>query len=178
MNTAKAPLMRTLIAAGLTLLPQAATAAPIDNLLESGEFAIFSAALKQAGLWDRITSDDGVTLFLISDEAMRDEGSAFLLSEVLTTPSNQQRLVELMSYHVSFGGPLSPKEIAGEVMLRMSADACLPVFRLGTALRVGPEAAVVDIKTVDNGVVYLIDRLLWQPWQDESGCGANIAKAG
>lgn len=177
MNTTKAPLVRTLIAAGLALLPQAAMATPINILLESGDFKIFSAALKQAGLWDRITSDDGVTLFLISDEAMQDEGSAFLLSEVLTTPSNQQRLVDLMSYHVSFSGPLSPEEIAGKVMLRMSADACLPVFRLGTGLRVGPEAVVVDIETVDSGIVYVIDRLLWQPWQDGPGCGANIAKA-
>lgn len=171
----KSPWVRALIAASLALLPQAAMATSINELLDSDEFEIFSAALKQADLWDRITSEDGITLFLISDEAMRDEGSAFLLGEVLTTPSNQQRLVDLMSYHVSFSGPLSPGEIAAEVMIRMSADACLPVFRLGTGLRVGPEAVVVDVETVDSGIVYVIDRLLWQPRQDESGCGANIA---
>ena len=173
--TTKSPLA-VLIAAGLAVLPQAATASPIDKLLESGEFEIFSAALKQAGLWDRITSENGVMLFLISDEAMRNEGSAFLLGEVLTTKSNQQRLVELMSYHISFSGPLSPDAIQGEVMLRTSASACLPVFRLGTGLHVGPEAVVTDVKQVENGIVYVIDRLLWQPWQDDARCGDLVAK--
>jgi uncharacterized surface protein with fasciclin (FAS1) repeats len=175
--TTKAPLVWTSITAGLALLPHAATAAPVNNLLESGEFEIFSAALKQSGLWDRITSEDGVTLFLISDEAMRDEGSAFLLGEVLTTRSNQQRLVDLMSYHVSFSSPLSPEEIQGEVMLTTSAGACLPVFRVGTGLRVGREAAVVDVEPVDSGIVYVIDRLLWQPWQGEEKCSEAIANA-
>jgi uncharacterized surface protein with fasciclin (FAS1) repeats len=173
----KSPLLRALIAAGIALLPQAATAAPINNLLESGEFEIFSAALKQAGLWDRITSEEGVTLFLVSDEAMRNEGSAFLLGEVLTTRSNRQRLVDLMSYHVSFSGALLPEGIRGDAMLTTNAGACLPVFRLGTGLRVGPEAVVVDVKHVDGGMVYVIDRLLWQPWQEAETCSETTAKA-
>jgi uncharacterized surface protein with fasciclin (FAS1) repeats len=175
--TTKAPLIGTIIAAGLGLLPHAAMATPINDLLESSEFEIFSAALKQANLWDRITSEDGVTLFLISDEAMRDEGSAFLLGEVLMTESNQQRLVDLMSYHVSFSGPLLPEAFRGEAILTTGAGGCLPVFRLGTGLRVGPEAVVVDVKHVDSGIVYVIDRLLWQPWQDDEKCSEAIAKA-
>jgi uncharacterized surface protein with fasciclin (FAS1) repeats len=174
--TMRSPLLWAPVAAGLALLPNGATALSINDVLQSGEYEIFSAALKRADLWDRITSELGVTLFLISDRAMRAEGSAFLLGDVLVTPSNQERLVDLIAYHVSFAGPLPPEDIGGEVMLRTSGGACLAVFRLGTGLRVGPEAVVVDVKHVDTGIVYVIDRLLWQPWQDEQKCGEAVAQ--
>ena len=170
-------LSSVLIAASLALLPHTAMALPIEEVLSTGEFSIFGAALKKSGLWDRIISEDSVTLFLISDKAMRDEGSAFLLGTVYMTKGSQPSLFNLMSYHVSFAAPLLPDEIPHEVKLGMSAGACLPVWKSGGGIRVGPEAVVTDVKRVDNGIVYVIDRLLWQPWQDEERCDALVATA-
>ncbi|HEX9906426.1 MAG TPA: fasciclin domain-containing protein [Propylenella sp.] len=164
-----------LIAASLVLLPHTSVALSIEEMTESGEFRIFSTALKQSGLWDRIASEEGVTLFLVSDKAMRDEGSAFLLEKVLLTKYNQGRLFELMSYHVSFDSLLLPDEIQGEVKVSTSSEACLPVYRLGTGIRVGPEAVVTGVKRIDSGIVYVIDRLLWQRWDGEEICRGSLA---
>lgn len=170
-------LSSVLIAASLALLPHTALALPIEEALNTGEFSIFSAALKKSGVWDRMTSEDSVTLFLISDKALRDEGSAFLLGTVYMTKGSQRSLFNLMSYHISFAAPLLPDEIPREVKLGMSAGACLPVWKSGGGIRVGPEAVVTDVRRVDNGIIYVIDRLLWQPWQDEERCDALVATA-
>jgi uncharacterized surface protein with fasciclin (FAS1) repeats len=170
-------LFRVLIGVSLGLLPRTSVALPIKEAIDTGEFKIFSTALKKAGLWDRITSEDGVTLFVVSDKAMRDEGSAFLLEKVLVTRYNQQRLINLMSYHVYFGAPVLPRNIHREVSLNPGTGPCLSVYRSGTSIRVGPEAVVTDMKLADGGIIYVIDRLLWQPWQDEEICRGSLAKA-
>jgi len=156
---------RALIGAALAILPQSSVALPIDDVLESGEFRLFSTALKKAGLWDRITSEEGITLFIVSDKAMRDEGSAFLLEKVLLTRHNQQRLRNLMLYHVYLGTPLRSNDIQREVRLGAETGPCLSVSKSGSGIRVGPEAVVTDVKQVNSGIIYVIDRLLWQPWQ-------------
>ena len=156
-----------LIGAALALLPPPSVALPIDEVLESGEFRLFSTALKTAGLWDRIISEEGVTLFAISDKALRDEGSAFLLEKVLLTQHNQQRLRNLMLYHVYFGMPLLSNDIQREVRFGAETGPCLSVSRSGSGIRVGPEAVVTDVKQVNSGIIYVIDRLLWQPWQGQ-----------
>jgi uncharacterized surface protein with fasciclin (FAS1) repeats len=165
-----------LVGVSLGLLPRTSVALPINEVMDSGEFKIFSTALKKAGLWDR-AAKDGVTLFAVSDKAMRDEGSVFLLEKVLVTRYNQQRLLKLMSYHVYFGAPLFPNDIQREVKLDPEVGSCLSVYRSGTGIRVGPEAVVTDVKVVDGGIIYVIDRLLWQPWQDEDNCRESLAKA-
>jgi uncharacterized surface protein with fasciclin (FAS1) repeats len=146
-------------------------------VMKIGHLCDTKTLLKKAGLWDRITSEDGVTLFVISDKAMRDEGSAFLLEKVLVTKYNQQRLLNLMSYHVYFGAPLFPNNIRREVNLKLEMESCLSASRSGTGIRVGPEAVVTDVKLVDGGIIYVIDRLLWQPWQEEKSCRELLAKA-
>jgi uncharacterized surface protein with fasciclin (FAS1) repeats len=170
-------LSSVLVAASVTLLPHTAMALPIEEVLNTGEFSIFLAALKKSGVWDRMTSADSVNLFLISDTALRNEGSAFLLGTVYMTKGAQRSLFNLMSYHVSFAAPLLPDQMPREVKLGMSAGACLPVWKTGGGIRVGPEAVVTGVTRVDNGIIYLIDRLLWQPWQDEERCDDVVATA-
>jgi uncharacterized surface protein with fasciclin (FAS1) repeats len=174
--------MKTIPSAGLAalaavtagaaaLLAEPASAERVDKVLASqNEFSIFTNALRKSGLWEQIQTRDAVTIFAISDKAMSDEGSTFLLDKVLLTNSNQERLFDLMSYHVLFGTTLNPEGIDGEVKLDTAEDSCLVVWRMGTAVRVGPEAVVTSHMAADNGVVYVIDRLLWQPWDDQRSC--------
>jgi uncharacterized surface protein with fasciclin (FAS1) repeats len=175
--TKRRHLLGVLIGVSLGLLPRTSVAHPINEVIDTGEFKIFSAALKKGGHWDRITSGNGVTLFVVSDKAMRDEGSAFLLEKVLVTKYNQQRLTKLMSYHAYFGAPLFPDAIQHEVKLDPGTGSCLSVSRSGTGIRVGPEAVVTDVKLVDNGIIYVVDRLLWQSWNDEENCRELLAEA-
>jgi uncharacterized surface protein with fasciclin (FAS1) repeats len=143
----------------------------MDKLLAGhSEFSIFTNALRKSGLWEQIQKRDAMTIFAIPDKGMADEGSTFLLDKVLITESNQERLFNLMSFHTLFGTTLVPEGIRGEVKLDTAQDSCLVVWRMGTALRVGPEAVVTSYISADNGVLYVIDRLLWQPWDDERNC--------
>ena len=109
---------------------------------------------------------------------MRDEGSAYFLERVVQTKQNQQRFVALMSHHVGFAPVLLPDRIGSGMDIRTSAGGCLSVFKVGTGIRVGPEAVVTDVKHVDSGVIYIIDRLLWQPWKEQDdSCGVQPAPA-
>jgi uncharacterized surface protein with fasciclin (FAS1) repeats len=101
---------------------------------------------------------------------MRDEGSAFLLESVLLTRHNQHRLFNLMAHHFVEGITLSPDDLKREATLTTASGLCLSVDRSGTGIRVGPEAFVNGVRRVGNGVVYLIDRLLIPPWQEEQSC--------
>ena len=159
------------IAGAAALLAQPASAQPMDKLLAAdSEFSIFTNALRKSGLWEQIQTRDRMTIFAISDKAMSDEGSTFMLDKLLITKPNQERLFNLMSFHVLFGTTLNPESIDGEIKLDTAEDSCLAVWRMGTAVRVGPEAVVTGYMSADNGVIYVIDRLLWQPWDDDRSC--------
>ena len=148
-----------------------ALAAPIDKVLDTKkELSIFAEALRQSGLWERTATEASVTMFVPSDRAMRNEGSAFLLEKVLITNSNHQRLTDVMSHHVVFGSNLAPDDITGSLELKTGPNSCLSVFKAGSGTRVGPEAVVTDHIVADNGVIYVIDRLLWEPWDATSTC--------
>jgi uncharacterized surface protein with fasciclin (FAS1) repeats len=148
-----------------------ASAQPMDKLLAGqSEFSTFTNALRKSGLWEQIQTREAMTIFAISDKAMSDEGSTFLLDKVLMTEPNQERLLSFMSFHVLFGTALEPEGIDGELKLDTAEASCLVVWRMGTAVRVGPEAVVTRYMSADNGVVYVIDRLLWQPWNDQRNC--------
>ena len=122
--------------------------------------ALFSNAVERAGLSERLKEPGPFTLFVPSDQAMINEGSAFLLERVLLTKSNTERLADLVLYHVVPARRLTPDQL-DSVNLPTLADVPLRVDRLGKALVVGGWAVVTDRKVADNGVIYIIDRLLW-----------------
>jgi uncharacterized surface protein with fasciclin (FAS1) repeats len=153
----------------------AATAAPgnaasVHDILSSDRnFSIFRNAVDKAALMPRLRREAPVTLFLPSDQAMHDEGSAFLLRDVLVTDSNKERLLTTLSQHIHFGVKLIPSEIS-EHQLYTEDGGCIYVYRTGPSLRVGPEAVVTQYISADDGVIFVIDRLLWQPWYGGSHC--------
>jgi uncharacterized surface protein with fasciclin (FAS1) repeats len=116
-----------------------------------------------------LQQEQSVTLFLPTDKALRDEGSAFLLEHVLLTTSNQERLQEVLSYHV-YPGLQIDRDAVRDANLRSLRGACFPLYRLGSGLRIGPESVVTEYIRADNGAIFVIDRLLWQPWDGSSHC--------
>jgi uncharacterized surface protein with fasciclin (FAS1) repeats len=161
-------------AAIVVIFAQSAVAASIGELLEQdSEFSIFVKALKKCSLWGRLAEGGSVTVFAPTDAAMRQEGSDFLLGTVLMTKWNEQRLSDLMSFHMTFNMRLDPESFDDAVALDTHAESCLRVRRIGTRIRVGPEAFVTRHLPADNGIVYVIDRLLWQPWQGDRRCDGS-----
>lgn len=155
-----------------TFIHQHAVAEPIGAILETrSEFSIFARALRQSGLLGRLKTDGRFVLFAVSDQAMEEEGSSFLLNSVLVAPLNEERLVTLMSYHVVPALGLLPDGFTHPVQLETLASTCLSVSRVGQRLQVGPEAFVAGAISADNGTIYALDRLLWQPWQGGKRCG-------
>jgi uncharacterized surface protein with fasciclin (FAS1) repeats len=160
------------------LLNGPAQPAPVHDLIDSDtQFRLFAAALKQTPLWSMLQKEQSVTLFLPTDQALRAEGSAFLLEHVLTAQSNQERLQEVLSYHV-FPGVQLDRGSVRDANLRSLRGACFPLYRSGSGLRIGPEAVVTSHIAADNGGIFVIDRLLWRPWDGSSHCsGARDASA-
>lgn len=122
--------------------------------------ALFSNAVERAGLSERLKEPGPFTLFVPSDQAMINEGSAFLLERVLLTKSNTERLADLVLHHVVPARRLTPDQL-DSVNLPTMAGVPLRVERRGKALVVGGWAVVTDRKVADNGIIYIIDRLLW-----------------
>jgi uncharacterized surface protein with fasciclin (FAS1) repeats len=159
------PLMAS-VALGTFSQPVAAES--IQNLLESDkQFGLFMAALKHTSFWHSLKPDAVVTMFMPSDEALKNEGTAFLLDTVLIAKRNKQRLDHVMSYRIYFDEHLVPEAIS-TLELRARNGECLLVYRAGTAIRVGPEAVVTKHLPADNGIIFVIDRLLLPPWKGGS----------
>jgi len=159
---------------GLTTAVWLATGAVVsadaitENLKADPDLTIFSAAIKQSGLADVFADGRDYTVFVPSDTALENEGMDFLLGTVLVTKNNSGRLNTLLSYHIVPGVRLVPENILGHVELTTLSNQNLSVVRAGTAVSVAPDSAnsVVTRKIVsDNGVIFVVDRLIWPSWQ-------------
>jgi uncharacterized surface protein with fasciclin (FAS1) repeats len=161
------------VAAGHGYAQTATTGAAASSLQEVIEneprFSIFANALKQTGLWQDLESREASTVFVPSDEALKAAGSAPLLEGVLLSEANRKRLRDVMSYHVHVGQQLSPAGIEN-VELVAENGACLLISRVGGGIRVGPSAVVTQHIRTNDGSLFVIDRLLWRPWNGEDLC--------
>ena len=131
-----------------------------EEVTADERLTLFANAVNQASLSDMLKQEGPFILFVPSDQAMTDEGSAFLLDSVLLTKSNAGRLRDLVSYHI-VPSAQSTGNAASDVDPPTMAGVPLRVDRLGKALVVGEWAVVTDRKVADNGIIYIIDRLLW-----------------
>ncbi len=152
-------------AGGLSALAKVGSApdTPVDvasAVRGSGELGLFAGVLRDTDVNATLRSDSGWTLFVPSDSALRNEGAAFLLEEVLRAPANAGRLLDLAKSHV-VKGTLSARELEDRVDVPTLAGARLSIERVGEGLRVGGHAMVVDRVETANGTVYVVDRLLW-----------------
>ncbi len=131
-----------------------------EEVTSDERLTLFANAIDQAGLSDMLKQEGPFILFVPSDQAMTDEGSAFLLDSVLLTKSNAGRLRDLVSYHI-VPTTESTGNAASDGNLPTMIDAPLHMARLGAARVINGWAVVTDRKETDNGIIYIIDRLLW-----------------
>jgi uncharacterized surface protein with fasciclin (FAS1) repeats len=91
-----------------------------------------------------------------------------LLENVLLSKRNRQRLKHLLSYHVIPDIRLVPDSIDGSIELTTLSGRVLPVVRSGLSLSVVSTSATAVVTRrieVDDGVIFVVDRLLWPDWR-------------
>lgn len=151
---------------------------PLAEYLDSAEDAsIFVNALRASTHWGLIEKADSVALFVPDNDALRNEGSAFLLEVVLLKPENRERLDQVTGLHIAHDVTIKRGGDNPDAILTVSGD-CVTVASMHNAVKVGPESMLVGSVTVDNGEVHRVDRLLWAPFdaQGNSQAGTESAK--
>lgn len=155
---------------GATIIKKTKTSLSITAFMEDDKrLTIFTAALKSSSVWHHLNNNNA-TLFVTTDEALRTEGSAFLLDAVLIKKENEERLNQLMAYHLVPNKIVGLAEFSKIVMLASIGGYCIPITTAGDSLRIGPEAYVTESISASNGNIHFIDRLLWQPYLDDRHC--------
>ncbi len=121
---------------------------------------IFEAALAVSGLRPQIGPGEAFTLFLPSDEALEQEGSAVLLRGVYTSPINRARLADLLAYHIVPGRKIDLPSRQADSVMTMSGDP-LSFGPDGDRLLVNGHISVIRSVDLGDGIVHLVSGLLW-----------------
>lgn len=135
-----------------------ADAAAADAAASVPALGTLTAALRSAGLADRLNDAEEVTLFAPTDDAFRSLGLAEL-QRALSDPRGV--LTDMLSYHV-VPEQLGPDELAGTHPTVEGSE--LTIEGSGEDFTVGQGAQIVcgNITTA-NATVYLIDEVLMPP---------------
>ena len=161
--------MRVLFTAITTSLAGQAICEDLSEAISLDERTkLFANAVARAGLNDMLRQPGPFIVFVPSDKALTDEGSAFLLNGVLLSESNAGRLADLVRHHVVRSSDQTVK-LSIDLELQTLANVPLDVARVGTGIVVGRHTVVTGRLIADNGIAYIVDRLLWPR---ESNCGS------
>jgi uncharacterized surface protein with fasciclin (FAS1) repeats len=139
----------------------AADSAPsklIDTAVADGRFTVFKKALDAAGLTPFFQWDNKLTVFAPTDEAFAKVPKGTL--EALLKPENKQKLVALLSSHVSPGDHRLAELLSGGSLDMIKGGPIRVNFTSGD-VRINGSASVVDadIECTD-GVIHVIDSVL------------------
>lgn len=128
----------------------------VATAAEAGDFTTLLAAAEAAGLVETLSGEGPLTVFAPTDAAFEalPEGTV----EELLLPENQERLAQILTYHV----------VAGEVMSSDLSDGMEAETVEGGTLTISLEDGVmVNEATViaadvaaSNGVIHVIDAVL------------------
>ena len=126
----------------------------------SQETGVFEAAVERAGLPWPPADKQAFTLFLPSDAALEAEHMAGLLEGVYASPSNRERLVDLLDYHIVPGEKLTLESDGMALAVARSGEALL-IERRGGATTVNRHIRVLESVDLGEAVVHLVSGLLW-----------------
>ncbi|MDJ0944804.1 MAG: fasciclin domain-containing protein [Kiloniellales bacterium] len=130
---------------------------------------IFDTAVSAAGLRPVVDADRSFTLFLPADEALEAEGAAVLLSGVYLTPSNRERLFDLVAYHLVPGEKIDLASAPRDVTT-LSGEA-LSIARDGGRILLNGHVGVTRSIDFGKGVVHIVSGLLWAELNPRDGHG-------
>ena len=148
----------------IALLPAFAVAASAADIAEviaaNPRLTTFAAAIKSAGLTNKLKEKGPFTVFAPTDEAFkRLPGKAL---ENLMKPENREQLVKLVSYHI-LPARITAKDMDGKMYnsktiigKEVEIDADDP----GEGIRINKAKVVATDAPADNGVVHELGRVL------------------
>ena len=144
---------------GSTTRP-AATKNLVDTAIAAGNFTSLVAAIKTAGLTDKLTGKEPFTIFAPTDEAFKKLPSGAL--EALLKDS--AKLKAVLSYHVVAGHVWAKDMKSGDMMTLQGTALTASVSNSGVHVN-GAHVKQADIAAT-NGVLHAIDAVMMpKNWQ-------------
>ena len=155
-------LVVTLLCAAL--LPAFAVSASAADIVEvitaNSKLTIFAAAIKSAGLTDKLKEKGPFTVFAPTDEAFKRLPSKAL--DNLMKPENHEQLVKLVSYHI-VPARLTAKDMDGKMYdtkTIMGKEIGIDADDPGEGIRINKAKVTAVDALADNGVVHELARVL------------------
>lgn len=129
----------------------------VDTAIADGRFTTLVAAVEAAGLVDALKAEGPFTVFAPTDEAFSKlpEGTV----EELLKPENQEKLQQILLYHV-VEGKVTSADVANLDTANTLADLPLSIqVDSGTVKINDAQVVITDIET-SNGIIHVIDTVL------------------
>lgn len=129
----------------------------VETAIADGRFTTLVAAVEAAGLVDALKAEGPFTVFAPTDEAFSKlpEGTV----EELLKPENQEKLQQILLYHV-VEGKVTSADVANLDTANTLADLPLSIqVDSGTVKINDAQVVITDIET-SNGIIHVIDTVL------------------
>jgi len=123
----------------------------------AGSFKTLAAAIQAAGLVETLSGEGPFTVFAPTDEAFAALPDGTL--ESLLQPANKQRLVEILTYHVSAGAQYSDQLLKTKQAKTVQGGTLGLTVQDKKVMVGNATVRAADIETT-NGVIHVIDKVL------------------
>jgi uncharacterized surface protein with fasciclin (FAS1) repeats len=122
------------------------------------QYPTFSANLKQAGLWDEITSQQSLTIFAPSDRAF-----AALSPEIQAKLAKPENLKQVLQYHL-VSGKIAESDIKRRAVATQLPRNSVEIIGVPSGdkvnVKLNDASASEPLASSDGGVIIPIDRVL------------------
>ena len=127
----------------------------VETAVEAGSFETLTTAVEEAGLADTLKEEGPDTVFAPTDEAFAQlpEGTVSSLLE----PENQDKLTDILLYHVVAGEVTSDQIVDGELKTVGGESVYISTDQ---GVQINDANVVKADIAADNGVIHVIDQVL------------------
>jgi uncharacterized surface protein with fasciclin (FAS1) repeats len=130
-----------------------------DTALEAGSFSTLVAALQAAGLVETLKGAGPFTVFAPTDEAFAALPAGTV--EDLLKPENKDQLVAKLTYHVLSRKVMSTDLYDDMTAITVQGDGV--TIDLDNGVMVNDATAVAADVVADNGVIHVINKVIFPP---------------
>ena len=129
----------------------------VDTAISAGSFKTLAAALGAAGLVETLKGEGPFTVFAPTDEAFTNLPAGTVAS--LLEPSNKQKLIDILTYHVVAGNVKAADVIKLSSANTLNGQSITVKTKDGKVFIDHSTVIKADIETT-NGTIHVIDIVL------------------
>ena len=129
----------------------------VDTAISAGSFKTLAAALGAAGLVETLKGEGPFTVFAPTDEAFTKLPAGTVAS--LLEPSNKQKLIDILTYHVVAGNVKSADVVKLSSANTLNGQSITIKTKDGKVFIDHSTVIKADIETI-NGTIHVIDIVL------------------